>query len=223
MAKHTVRLLKIHQITHDVNEYITEKPEGLRYQPGQATEVFVAQPGWEDQGRPFTFTSLETEDHLAFVIKAYGSRQGVTHKLSTLKPGDSLQIQDVFGDIADHGDGLFIAGGTGITPFLPIFRKRANEGRLKGCHLLFANKSREDIIYEDWLNQHFGEEWTPLLSEENVPGYTHGLINQEIISSHWEINPGYLYHCGPPPMMKIVESAAQTLGIPKNRIISEAF
>ena len=42
--------------------------------------------------------------------------------ISKLKPGDDLIIRDVWGAISYKGEGVFIAGGAGVTPFISIFR-----------------------------------------------------------------------------------------------------
>ena len=43
---------------HDVLRIITEKPKTLDYQPGQAVDISIHKKGWEEELRPFTFTSL---------------------------------------------------------------------------------------------------------------------------------------------------------------------
>jgi predicted ferric reductase len=40
-----------------------------------------------------------------------------------LKHGDELIIRDVWGAIEYKGEGVFIAGGAGVTPFIAILRQ----------------------------------------------------------------------------------------------------
>lgn len=118
MEQHIVRILNIEQVTHDVKRFQIEKPEGYSFIPGQATDVSVNLPEWENEKRPFTFTCLNKEPYLEFTIKIYQSRGGVTNELGKLRPGDELIIRDVWGAISYKGKGTFIAGGAGVTPFL---------------------------------------------------------------------------------------------------------
>ncbi|RYG27457.1 MAG: flavodoxin reductase, partial [Chitinophagaceae bacterium] len=138
---HKVKIRSIENLTHDVLRIVAEKPAVLNYQPGQAVDVSINKPGWESELRPFTFTSLPEEDHIEFSIKTYPDHNGVTAQLLTLKPGDELIIGDVFGDINYKGEGMFIAGGAGVTPFIAIFKSLEKEKKIGNNQLLFANKT----------------------------------------------------------------------------------
>ena len=76
-----VRISAIKKITHDVLQIRTEKPPGLTFVPGQATELSINKEGWLEERRPFTFTSLPQEEQLEFTIKTYPSHEGVTAQL----------------------------------------------------------------------------------------------------------------------------------------------
>ena len=49
------------------------------------------------------------------------------------------------------GEGVFIAGGAGITPFLSIFRYLNSKNEINNNILIFANKTKADIIHEEEL------------------------------------------------------------------------
>lgn len=55
---HTVKIIAIEPVTHDVDRYVLEKPEGFSFTPGQATEVCIDTPQWREKKRSFTFTCL---------------------------------------------------------------------------------------------------------------------------------------------------------------------
>ena len=118
---HHVKIESIKHVTHDVLQIRVEKPRGLTFAPGQATEVSVNKTGWLKEKRPFTFTCLPDDDYLEFNIKTYPSHKGVTNELLQLKKNDELILHDIFGTIAYKGEGVFIAGGAGVTPFISIF------------------------------------------------------------------------------------------------------
>jgi ferredoxin-NADP reductase len=143
MKNHPVKIISIEHSTHDVLHIVTDKPKGMDFAPGQATEISIDKEGWQNEGRPFTFTSLPTDDFLEFVIKTYPSHKGVTDELLDLKAGDTLIVNDVFGAIAYKGEGTFIAGGAGITPFISIFRDLKTHNKLGDNKLIFANKTKK--------------------------------------------------------------------------------
>ena len=147
---HELTLKIKEQLTPDTHRYVFTKPEGIAFKPGQATEMTLMKDGWRDEGRPFTFTSLPDEDALEFVIKSYPDHDGVTEQLAKLVPGDTVEIVEPFGAITDHGPGVFIAAGAGITPFVSILDKHAAKGAMD-CTLIFTNATEADIILrEKW-------------------------------------------------------------------------
>ena len=84
MENHIVKIISVEPVTHDVMRFTIQKPEGFKFAPGQATEVSINTPALENEKRPFTFTSLNDNKHLEFVIKIYDSHNGVTKELGKL-------------------------------------------------------------------------------------------------------------------------------------------
>ncbi|MEJ0029145.1 MAG: FAD-binding oxidoreductase [Bacteroidota bacterium] len=116
MEKQFVKILEAEFVTHNVRRFKLQKPAAVKFIPGQAADISINKEKWADEKRPFTFTGLTHWDHLEFTIKIYPDHHGVTEQLGLLKPGDEFIIHDVFGTINYKGDGVFIAGGAGITP-----------------------------------------------------------------------------------------------------------
>ena len=218
-----VTIKHIHHITQDVLRIVTEKPPQLRFNPGQATEVFLTKEGWEKEGRPFTFTSLPGDDHVEFTIKTYPVRSGVTNELLKLSAGDKLILNDVFGEISYKGEGTFIAGGAGITPFISIFRDLAAKHAIGNNKLIFANKSRADIINEAEFSKLLGQGFINILSEEILEGFEHGFVTEEFLKQHITDPNAYVYLCGPPPMIDAVLNTLHSLGIAGTHIVQEGF
>lgn len=218
-----VKIISIAHLTHDVLKVVAEKPAGLAYHAGQAVDVSINKPGWEQELRAFTFTSLPADEHIEFTIKTYPSHNGVTNEFLSLAAGDELVIGDVFGDIAYKGEGIFIAGGAGVTPFIAILKQLEKEGKIGNNKLLFANKTKADIILENTLNKILGSNFINILSDEKQEGYEHGFITAELIKKHKNNNAKYFYFCGPPPMMQAVGKHFAALGIPEEYIVKEAF
>jgi len=76
---------------------------------------------------------------------------------------------------------LFIAGGAGITPFYAILRQLAQQHKVGNNKLIFANKTRGDIIYKDQFEKLLGKNFINILSHEDVDGYEHGFVTAELI------------------------------------------
>ena len=223
MENQEVNIISIGHATHDVLHIVVEKPEGMVFEPGQATEIFVEKSGWENEGRPFTFTSLPNDNHLEFMIKTYPSHKGVTNELLSLKAGDHLIINEVFGAITYKGEGAFIAGGAGITPFISIFRDLKAQGKLGNNKLIFSNKTKGDIILEKEFKDMLGANFINILSEETADGIEHGHITEKFLKNCGLSYDKKFYICGPPPMMEAVEQQLSHLNVKKDQIVMEAF
>ncbi|MCK0157251.1 flavodoxin reductase [Cellulophaga sp. F20128] len=218
-----VKIISIGFNTHDVLHIVTAKPKGIEFVPGQATEIFIDKEGWYNQGRAFTFTCLPTDDYLEFLIKIYPSHKGVTNRLLDLKAGDKLIINDVFGAITYNGEGTFIAGGTGITPFISIFRELKAHNKLGNNRLIYANKTKKDIILENEFKEMLGDNFINILSEEKIEGYSYGRVSKNFIKNNSNVSNSIFYVCGPPHMMLAVEKYLLQLGVSKKNIVTEEF
>jgi ferredoxin-NADP reductase len=223
MQQHHVKIKTIKNATHDVLQIVTEKPQQFTFTPGQATEVSINKDGWQNEKRPFTFTCLPDNDYLEFTIKTYPSHKGVTNELLHLKINDELILHDIFGAIAYKGDGIFIAGGAGVTPFISIFRYLQSKNKIANNKLIFANKTKADIILEQEFKKLLGNNFINILSDEKAHGYANGQITEHFIKAHCGGVNKMFYVCGPPPMMEAIEKQLANLHVRENSIIKETF
>ena len=223
MKNQEVTIKSIGHATHDVLHIVLDKPDRMTFEPGQATEIFVDKAGWENEGRPFTFTSLPEDDDLEFMTKTYPEHKGVTNEFLSLKAGDKLIVNDIFGAIAYKGEGTFIAGGAGVTPFIAIFRHLKAQGKLGNNKLIFSNKTKEDIILENEFRAMLGDNFINILSEESVEGIAHGRITEKFLKNCGLSYDKKFYICGPPPMMEAIEKMLSNLNVKKEQLVEEQF
>lgn len=223
MKQTIVKIKSIDQITHDVLKIVTDKPKDYNFIPGQATEVAINKKNWKDKKRPFTFTSLPENDYLEFTIKTYPSHKSMTNELLRLKTDDELILHDVFGAINYKGEGIFIAGGAGVTPFISIFRYLHSKNEIGECKLIFANKTKRDIILEQEFKNLLGKNFINILSEEKSNGYANGFITMDFLQDNFGGINQYFYLCGPLPMIEFVEKQLQDLNVGEKQIIKEEF
>jgi len=223
MEQHFVKIKSIDKVTHNVLKIVTEKPNGYSFTPGQATEVSINKSGWQEEKRPFTFTCLPDNDYLEFTIKTYPSHKGVTNELLQLKQNDELILHDVFGAIAYKGEGVFIAGGAGVTPFISILRFLRSENEVGGNKLIFANKRKDDIILKQEFESLLGENFINILSDEKTKEYAYGYITEEFLKANIADRKKKIYLCGPDAMMEAIEKHLSNLGAEESSIIKEEF
>jgi len=221
MKEYIVKIKAIEKLTHDVKKIKLEKPEGYSFTPGQATEVSINTPELKKEKRPFTFTNLNSDSFLELTVKIYPSHNGITKEFVQLKTDDELIIGDAWGAIKYKGEGVFIAGGAGVTPFIAILRDLQTQNKLSGNKLIFANKTKSDIILEKEFQHILGPNFINILSDEKAEGYAYGMIDEDFLQKHisdFNIN---FYVCGPPPMIDAVKQQLNSMGADQNSIVME--
>jgi ferredoxin-NADP reductase len=221
MEEHRVIIKRIRKVTHDVKRFVVEKPEGYSFVSGQSTEVAVNKEGWEEERRPFTFTSLNEDPDLEFTIKIYDDHDGVTHQLGKLEPGDELLLHDVWGTIKYKGPGVFIAGGAGITPFISILRMLHKQGRIDDNRLLFSNKRSRDIILRDEFQKMLGDRFINTLTREDHPGHVSRRINKNFLKEKLSDFSQHFYVCGPKSFVEDITESLRQLGANSDSVVFE--
>ncbi len=219
--EHSVRLLKLEAVTHDTRRLVLEKPPDYRYEAGAAAEIAIDRPEWREECRPFSFTSLEEDDELEFIVKIYPAHEGVTRQIAELRPDAKLLLTEPFGTIRYRGEGYFIAGGAGITPFIAIFRQLSRDGSIGENTLLYSVRTESDIILRAELEKMLGSNVVYNLSHEPNRKYNSGLIDLQYLRQHAPDTSRYFYVCGPEDMVRDIRDMLQYLGVKPGSIVVE--
>jgi ferredoxin-NADP reductase len=221
MGKYIVKVLETEYLNLDVKRFVVERPLDYNFIPGQGTEVAINKPDWDSQFRALTFTNLESDTHLEFIVKIYRDHNGVTNELSKVNAGGELIIQEAFGAITYQGPGVFLAGGSGITPFLAIFRKLHKENSIAGNRLIYSNRTEEDVILVDELNTMLGEQLIYFFSHENTIGFSHHQIDRNYLIEAIRSFDEYFYVCGPDSFVKAISKILVDLGVQATSLVVE--
>lgn len=221
-GKYRSRIVHKEMLTHDVGLYLVEKPEGFRFQPGQAVELSIDRDGWRDEKRPFTFTGLPDNPRLEFLIKSYPKHQGVTQQLQTeIAVNDRVIFGDPWGAMEYVGPGVFLAGGAGITPLLAILRDLERKQKLQGNRLFFSNKTQQDVFLQGELSRMLGRSAVFTLTREEHHNYEHGRIDRKWLSRRIDDFQQPFYLCGPPQMVRDLKDTLLDLGASEESLVYE--
>ena len=146
-------------------------------------------------------------------------------RLTSTSPAGTFYHNPLF-----HGDDLvFIAGGSGITPFMSMLREATDRGLGRTIHLVYGSRSEADIIFAEELRQraaaHDNLTVTPVISEPS-PAYTGaaGFITGDRLKTLLgELGGRMFYICGPEAMYRFVKAELAKLAIPGRRIRIEVY
>lgn len=215
----TLKIISSSYINHNVKRFILEKPEGFVYRPGQSGNFSINLPGWENEIRPFTFTSLNAWPYLELIVKIYKENKGVTLKMDELNEGTELLLHDVFGSIQYRGSGIFIAGGTGITPFISIFRALYFSGNLRNVGLIYSNQTQDDIIMGEELYKMLGPSFLNVFTRQGVIGFSERKIDRRfLIETIRDFNTNF-YVCGPKNFTEDIGRYLISLGVTPESLV----
>jgi ferredoxin-NADP reductase len=154
--------------------------------------------------------------------------------LSQVQIGDELETTGPSGTfyhepLIDGDDLVFLAGGSGITPFMSMIRDSVAQGRPLHIQLLYGCRVPDDVIYGDELAAIAAGEpdlhYTLVISEP-PPGYAgpSGFLDAALIRDKvGDVTGKTFYVCGPNLMYDLCLSALETLGVPRHKIKRELY
>jgi glycine betaine catabolism B len=221
------QIIKISKETHDVTTFRLMRPPGFTFVAGQYCQVSFTDrfPG---EDRPFTFSSSPEAPFLELTIKQMGH---FTTALFALKVGQTLTIDGPNGEMLQfdesvRDDVVFVAGGSGITPFMSAIRFAQGKHLKNRLILLYSNKTAGDIVFRKELDAIKEVKIVHTLTTKAPPGWKgeRGYISKGLISKHVPIPSAWLWYlCGPPPMIAAVRILLAELGVREDRIREEPW
>lgn len=154
MPLRTAKLKEKKQFTDDVIELTFETPEAFAFRAGQFTTFKVADK-MPPCFRAYSISSSPSENGNTFstCLKLVENGRG-SNWLNTLKVGDDIEFLGPNGNFLYKGNkdnAIFIATGTGITPFKAIIKDELKRGNKKNLQLLFGLRHASHVFYQDFF------------------------------------------------------------------------
>lgn len=224
---------KIQQIitrTHDVLSFRFQRPQELTYKPGQFLFVTIKHND-KELTKHFTFSSSPTQKDLIEFTKKMSDSEYST-ALKSAKVGDWARIDAPYGKFifeGEHQKVAFLAGGIGITPFVSMCQNAADSGLKSKITLFYGCKTEADIAFRQELDELAQiNKNLKIIYIVNQPspqwnGATGNITTELIKSELADYKETVFYACGPPPMVKAMQSLIESLGLPKEQLKLEYF
>jgi 3-phenylpropionate/trans-cinnamate dioxygenase ferredoxin reductase subunit len=201
--------------------------------PGQFAWVTLGASPFSLKEHPFTIVSApESLPRVSFSIKELGD---FTSRIGDIAPGETAYVDGPYGvftiDRNKKAPGFVaIVGGIGVTPLMSMARSMAARGDRRPFHVLYANKTWDDVVFREELaalSEQTGlrvlhvlqdppEAWTGakgFVTKETIAGFVPEAARTKL----------HYFLCGPPPMTQAAERALEDLGVPSSRIQTEVF
>jgi ferredoxin-NADP reductase len=221
IKKHLSKVEKVKNPLPDIFTVSFLSNKRFQYNQGQflhlALDEYDSSMQWPES-RCFSMQSSPGEEHLTitFAIKGKFTRR----MADELKPGKEIWLKLPYGDLFSRGHSpescVFIAGGTGVTPFLSLFTDTSFSS-YKTPKLYLGFRSEEYNIFKEELalarriNNNFE---IVIVNQEKE-----GVLNIERI---YHSNPGSVYFIsGPPIMIKNFKNFLLEKQISENLVITD--
>lgn len=218
---YSIRVLAVVKENNHIRRFFCEKPEGYLFKAGQSVELGLTLPGMEMYKRPFSFANTPEAPNLEFIIKDSQERTALCHWISKIQAGDILTMGEPFGGFDYKGPGYFIAGGSGIAPFLCILRQLKEENRIEGNKLLFSVRNRNTLIAEKDLRAILDKDVHFHFSRDIFNG--HKRIDGQVLTEKIKSFDKYFYLCGPDLMVENLKMQLINLGAAREKLITESY
>lgn len=204
------------------------------FQAGQYLNLFVTLAGVRT-ARPYSIASSPAQTgYYDITVRRVDEGFVSNYLLDEVKPGDPFESTGPEGHFyynpLFHGrDLVFIAGGSGITPFMSMIRDVTDRGIDRAIHLIYGSRNPGDIIFGDELadraSRHKNLTYTPVISEpppsyKGRAGFITAALMGELVG---DISGKMFYLCGPEAMYRFCLPELTAMNIPQRRIRREVF
>ncbi|MCK5354298.1 MAG: 2Fe-2S iron-sulfur cluster binding domain-containing protein [Methyloprofundus sp.] len=224
---------KIAERTLSVVLQLQDDPEvglAFEFEPGQFVELEI--PGLNLMRAYSLANTANWEGRLEFLIRLQPNGQ-FSEFLQTNSIGQHILVHAPSGAFVLNKQSLnprcFIAGGTGISPFLSILRRMAEWAEDHPTHLFLGVNNEAEILCQEELvslQQSLPQltveicVWKP---EDNWQGFTGTPADAFKAYLQKKGSAIDVYLCGPPMLVEASTNVALEAGVDKQRIYSERF
>jgi len=240
-----LRLLEIILETPSTKTFRFERTDAPLppFRPGQYVNLFLDVDGVLTS-RPYSISSPPGTNTLDLTVKEKPGGFVSPYLINELMVGDELQTTGPKGKfyheaLIDGDDLVFLAGGSGITPFMSILKDalKKSQAELLHIHLIYGSRKLEDVIFGLELAElavnHPNFSFSLVISEpppgfDGLTGFLDAnLIRQQLADPESGEIPileqKKFFICGPNEMYKFCLAALLELGVPPQRVKRELF
>ncbi|HEY4042500.1 MAG TPA: FAD-binding oxidoreductase, partial [Rhodopila sp.] len=214
----TTHLTAVQRLSNTSIAFTLRAPSGLAFLPGQYANVTV--PGTEEL-RSYSFSSIPGSNVVSFLVRDIPrgvmssflrDKAAAGMPVALAGPSGSFYLRDITRPI------LFLAGGTGLAPFLSMLGKIAETGPCAHpIHLIYGVTNDEDLVAVDQLEAFAAcipnFTFDCCVAAETSAYPRKGYVTAHIQSAHLHAGNVDIYLCGPPPMVEAVRAWLDQQGV----------
>jgi benzoate/toluate 1,2-dioxygenase reductase subunit len=209
----------VHAITRHADaalEVSFELDKAPVFLPGQYVNIEVPGSG---QTRSYSFSSLPGEQHASFLIKHVPGGL-MSRWLERAQPADQVTMTGPLGSFylrEVKRPLLFLAGGTGLAPFLAMLEVLAERGESQQVSLIYGVTRDQDLVMVDALHTFAARlpnfSFVTCVADPASAHPQKGYVTQHMAAEVLNEGDVDVYLCGPPPMVDAVRQHFKDQGV----------
>ncbi len=183
---------------------------GINFLPGQYVNLGI--PG-TDQTRSYSFSSMPGNSKASFVIRNVTGGKMSQYLLDGAAPGAAMSISGPYGNFylrEIKRPVLFLAGGTGIAPFLSMLSVLQQQAASHTVKMVFGVTNDVDLVSIGALDQSMNEikdfEYRTCVASQESLHPRKGYVTEHIDESWLNAGDVDIYLCGPVAMVDAVRA-----------------
>jgi benzoate/toluate 1,2-dioxygenase reductase component len=194
--------------------------------PGQYVNIDVPGSG---QHRSYSFSSAPGEAKVGFLIKKITGGVMSTW-LDSAQAGDKVELTGPLGSFylrAVERPLLFLAGGTGLAPFLSMLEVLARANSQQTIHLIYGVTRDLDLVQVEAIEAYLAKlpnfSFITVVADSESNHPRKGWVTQHMVPDVLHDGEVDVYLCGPPPMVDAVRKHFDDTGVKPNSFHYEKF
>ncbi len=205
------------------------------FQAGQFINIFVKTPEGITTSRPYSISS-SPKQRAYYEVTIAKAKDGFVSNLmlENAKIGDEFTVNGPSGyfihcPVYQSPHSVFLAGGSGITPFVSMVREITESGKTnRKIDFIYGARNPEVALFHKELEaiakNHPNINYHLIISDDIETDYKKGFLDADLIKSIvGDLNEPDFFICGPPIMSDFVTKALAELKIRPKKIKKESF
>lgn len=218
-------VVAVSQIADEITRLEIAIDETLVFEPGQYVRI---QPEGTDIARSYSMANPPGSNRLEFYIRIVPGG-AFSNWLAQAKVGDKVELSTPHGTFFlrdENRPRLFVAGGSGMAPFLSMLRGMGTAARSLPTTVLIGARTPGHLFAMDELQalrSEMPQLQIKLAVEQGTGPQDHAGYPTDLIGGLGLDPSTRVYLCGPPPMVEAGRAAAQAAGLPRSDVLCERF
>ena len=229
---------QIEDLTYDMKRFRFElqDPDSIEFTAGQYIQLLCPKykGNSEDVYRAYSIASDPQEHHwIDLIIRRVPNGICTTWCFDYLKEGDPVRFNGPYGDFRlseTNAPMVFVAGGSGMAPFVSILHTMRNTGSTRRAVYFFGGNTVRDLCLDGQMAEFEKAlpafKFVPVVArpepENGWKGQT-GLVTEAVRKELQDLSEYEGYLCGSPGMIDASIKVFTALGLPESKVYYDKF